>query len=90
MAMRTRYRVDGETVRLEAKDGSESIALELSRAGVGRSQPGDAGFVCGSFSRAVCVGRGHSSSWSKTASVADGHEAEATAGGIRHKVKLSD
>jgi hypothetical protein len=88
--MRTRYRVDGETVRLEAKDGSASIALELSRAGLGRSRPGDPGFIRGSSARAVCVGRGRSSSLSKAVSVAAGHEAEATAGGLRHKVKLSD
>jgi hypothetical protein len=78
--MRTRYRVDGKTVRFEAKDGSASIALELSRAGPGRS----------SSARAVCVGRGRSSSFSKAASVAAGHQAEAAAGGLRHKVKLSD
>jgi hypothetical protein len=88
--MRTRYRVDGETVRLEAKDGSASIALELSRAGLGRSRPGDPGAIRRSSARAVSVGRGRSSSWSQAASVAAGPEAEAAAGGLRYKVKLSD
>jgi hypothetical protein len=78
--MRTRYRVKDETVRLEAKDGGASIALELSRSGPGRS----------SSARAVCVGRGRSSSFSEAASVAAGHQAEAVAGGLRRKVERSD
>ena len=78
--MPTRYRAKGDKVRLEAKDGSASIALELSRAGPGRS----------SSARAVCVGRGRSSSYSKAATVAAGHEAEAAAGGLRHKIKGSN
>jgi len=31
--MRTRYRVDGETIRFEGRDGRGSVLLELSRAG---------------------------------------------------------
>jgi hypothetical protein len=88
--MRTRFRIDGETVRLEANDGSATIALELSRASGGRSRAGDPGAIRSSFARVVCVGRGRSSSFSEAASVADGHEAEAAAGGLRYKVKRSD
>jgi hypothetical protein len=88
--MRTRYQVDGETTRLEANDGTASIALELSRTGVGRSRPGDSGAIRISSARAVCVGRGRSSSFSKAASVSDGHKAEAAAGRLRNKVESSD
>jgi hypothetical protein len=88
--MRTRYRVKDETVRLEAKDGGASIALELSRSGLERGRPGDPGVVRGSAARAVCVGRGRVSSFSKAASIAAGHQAEASAGGLRGKVERSD
>lgn len=88
--MPTRNRVKGETVRVEARDGSGSIALELSRAGPERDRPGDPGGVRRSSARAVSVGRGRASSFSKAASVAGGHQAEAAAGGLRRKAKLSD
>ena len=78
--MPTRNRVKGETVRVEARDGSASIALELSRAGLVRS----------SFARAVCSGRARSSSSSTAASAAAGQQAEAAAGGLRRKVELPD
>jgi hypothetical protein len=88
--MRTRYRVKDETVRLEAKDGGASIALELSRSGLERGRLGDPGVVRSSTARAVCVGRGRASSFSKTASIAAGHQAEAAAGGLWGKIKRSD
>jgi hypothetical protein len=78
--MPTRNRVKGETVRVEASDGSASIALELSRAGLVRR----------SFARAVCTGRASSSSSSTATSAAAGQQAEATAGGLRRKVGLPD
>ena len=78
--MPTRNRVKGETVRVEARDGSASIALELSRAGLVRS----------SFARAVGIGRTRSSSSSTAASAAAGQQAEAAAGRLRRKVGLPD
>jgi hypothetical protein len=88
--MAKRYRVDGETIRLEARDGAASIALELSRAGPQRASPGDPGVIRSGSARAVCTGPGRSTSCSKAASVADGQESVAAAGGLRRKVKLSD
>jgi hypothetical protein len=90
LAMGTRYRVKDETVRLEAKDGSASIVLELSRSGLERGRHGDPGVVRSSAARAVCVGRGRASSFSKAGGIAAGHQAEAAAGGLRRKVKRSD
>jgi hypothetical protein len=78
--MPTRSRVKGETVRVEARDGSASIALELSRAGLVRS----------SFARAVGTGRARSSSSSTVTDAAAGQEAEAAAGGLRRKIALPD
>jgi hypothetical protein len=78
--MPTRNRVKGETVRVEAGDGSASIALELSRAGPVRS----------SFARAVCTGRARSSSSSMAASAPAGQQAKAAAGGLRRKAGLPD
>jgi hypothetical protein len=78
--MPTRSRVKGETVRVEARDGSASIALELSRAGPIRS----------SFARAVCSGQARSSSSSTATSAAAGQQVEAAAGGLRRKVGLPD
>jgi hypothetical protein len=78
--MPTHNPVKGETVRVEARDGAASIALELSRAGLVRS----------SFARAVCTGRDRSSSSSTATSAAAGQEAEAAAGGLRRKAGLPD
>jgi len=78
--MPTRSRVKEETVRVEARDGSASIALELSRAG----------FVRSSIARAVGSGHARSSSSSTAASAAAGQEAEAAAGGLRRKITLPD
>jgi hypothetical protein len=88
--MRTRYRVSGRTVRLEASDGSAAIMLELSRAGPGQSPSDEPGRS--SLARAVCVGRGRSLSWSRAATDAAGRgEAQAeVAGTPRHRFKLSD
>jgi hypothetical protein len=88
--MRTRYRVKDETIRLEAKDGGASIALELSRSGLERGGLGDPGVVRSSTARAVCLGRGRASSFSKAGGIAAGHQAEAVAGGLRGEVKRSD
>jgi hypothetical protein len=90
--MRTRYRVDSETVRLEANDGSASIVLELSRTGLGRARPDDPGFIRSSRAQAVCAGQGRSSSSSSATSGAAGHGvAEGAAAGIhRYRFKLSD
>jgi hypothetical protein len=91
--MRTGYRVDSETVRLKASDGSERVVLELSRTGLSPSRPGDPGFIIRSSSaRAMRAGQGRSSSSSSAASGPAGPgAAEAAAGGLRrHRVKLSD
>lgn len=63
--MRTRYRVDGETIRFEAKDGPGSVLLELSRAG-------DADLIVrGSHARVLRAGLGRVSSSSSAASGPD-------------------
>ena len=91
--MRTRYRVDSETVRLQAGDGSERVELELSRTGMSPSRPGDPDFIIrSSRARARHAGQGRSSSAAGAASGPAGPgAAEAAADGLRrHRVKLSD
>jgi len=85
-AMRTRYRVDGETIRFENRDGRGSVLLELSRAG-------DAGLIVrGSRARVLRAGPGRASSSSSAASGPDLiGTAEAAASAIRrYRLKLSD
>jgi hypothetical protein len=86
--MRKRYRVDSETLRLQATDGSERIVLEVSRTG--RSH--DSAFIGRSSARAVHAGQGRSSSSSSAASGSTGPGmAQAAAGGVgRYRIKLSD
>ena len=84
--MRTRYRVDGETIRFEGRDGRGSVLLELSRAG-------DAGLIVrGSRARVLRAGPGRASSSSSAASGPDlTGTAEAAASAIRrYRLKLSD
>ena len=90
--MRTRYRVDGRMVRLEASDGSASAVLVVSRTGSGQGPVDGPGSIRSSDARAVCVGRGRSLSWSRARSDAAGHsEAQAeVAGNRRHRFKLSE
>ena len=90
--MRTRYRVDGRKVHLEASDGSASVVLEVSRTGSGQGPADGPGSIRSSGARAVCVGQGRSSSWSRARSAAAGHsEAQAeVAGNRRHRFKLYD
>jgi hypothetical protein len=90
--MRTRYRVDGRKVRLEASDGSASVVLEVSRTGSGQGSADGPGSSRSSGARAVCVGKGRSLSWSRARSEAAGRtEVQAeVAGNRRHRFKLSE
>jgi len=93
IAMRTRYRGDGRTVRFEADDGSESILIELSRASLRRGQiEGPDLIVRSSRARAIAAGPGRSSSTSRAETgSAEAGKAEATAAGIRrYGFKLSE
>jgi len=90
--MRKRYRVDSETLRLQATDGSERIVLEVSRTGLRSGRSHDSAFIGRSSARAVHAGQGRSSSSSSAASGSIGPGmAQAAAGGVgRHRIKLSD
>lgn len=89
--MHTRYRVDRQTVRLEANDGSGRLVFELSRAKLGRSGD-DPGFIRSSYARAMRAGQGRSSSSSSAVSGVAGHDAaQAAAGGVRrYRFKLAE
>ena len=92
--MRTSYRVDSKTVRLETGDDTESVVLEVLRTDIARSRGNrdDPPFVTDRHARAMRVGLGRSSSSSHAASVAAGTGTSgAAAAGIRqHRVKLFD
>ena len=89
--MRTRYRVDSETLRLQAIDGRERIALEVSRTGLRSGPSHNSAFIGRNSARAVHVGQGRCSSSSSAASgpPAPGL-AQAEAGDVRrYRIKLS-
>lgn len=89
--MRTRYRVDSETLRLQATDGRERIALEVSRTDLRSGPSRNSAFIGRSSARAVHAGQGRSSSSSSAASGPPGPGmAEAAAGDVRRcRIRLS-
>ena len=88
------YRVESNTVRIEASDDAESIVLEVGRTGLARSRADRnvSPVINSSYARAMRTGPGRSSSSSQAASVAAGPgTSEAAAAGIRrHRIRLSD
>jgi hypothetical protein len=87
--MRTRYRVERRMVRFEVDDGSESIRIELSRAGLF----GNPGLIArDSRARAIAAGSRRSSSSSIAESgPAGAGKAEATAAtSRRYRFRLSE
>jgi hypothetical protein len=91
--MRT-YRIDSDTVRLEASDDAESVVLEVLRAGIARSRAyrEDPPVISSNYARATRTGPGGSSSSSHAANVAarPGTSEAAAAGIRRYRIKLSD
>ena len=91
--MRTHYRVEGKTVRLEMNNDVESIVLELRTCiAKSRTDRDDLPFMNSNYGRAIRTGPGRSSSSSHVASVAGrpGISEVAAAGIQRHRCKLSD
>jgi hypothetical protein len=88
------YRVESETVRLEASGDAEAIMLEVSRTNIAGSRDyrHDPPFINSSYARAMRTRPGRCSSSSHAAAVAAGHgSAEAATAGIqRHRVTLFD
>ncbi len=89
--MRTRYRVDSETLRFQATDGRERIALEVSRTALRSGPSRNSAFIVRSNARAVHAGQGRSSSSSSAASGPLGPGmVEAEAGDVRRwRIRLS-